>query len=57
MDYEQSLFFLIVRREWSKKVRSRENKQNSRGLEATFDFFSKLVSFTYSLDFQKKIKK
>ena len=40
MDYEQSLFFLIVRQEWSEKVRSRENKQNSRGLEGTFDLFS-----------------
>ena len=38
MDYEQSLFFLIVRREWSEKVRSRENKQNSCGLEGTFDY-------------------
>ena len=29
----KDFLFLIVRREWSEKVRSRENKQNSRCLE------------------------
>ena len=51
MDYEQYLFFLIVRREWSEKVRSRGNKRNSHGLEETFDY---LITLRFLVEFISK---